>query len=713
MAEEGEEKLTVRSKRVFFNHLDSYTGKNIGKYLSTCAVGASFEDADEDEEEEEEARSVQTEVAPFKPKEGMFQIVGTLSKENSKKPDFCLETYSITTREELLDYLLECDVIVYNITEDFHQIDEATWAVSALHTNIGLFESPKMFILLSTVMTWARSKPLDPDDSEIPFTEDDYRRRKAHPNFKDHLAVEKIVIKLGKTNKSKFSTYVIAAGLQYGFDEGILHTFFKEAWHGETPALQVYGDGTNVLPLIHVNDLAGVVQNIADHKPRTHYLVAVDDSVQTLDEVVKCISSHLGTGRVEHVPKENVFLTNELTQMHIDQLLVNLRMEAVYLKENFNINWVAQAGLVDNIEAIVKEYKQSRGLLPIKICILGPPGVGKTTVSKLLSAQYKLHHVHIKDVISEAIARLEKLSKMEGTDDTEEEESTANYQDLLDTVKENMEQSGGRLDDDYVLKFMKEKLKSMPCQNQGFVLDGYPKTYEQAKELFNIDNTEEDEESRGKIPNYDKTICPDYIFSLDASDEFLKKRIINLPESVVVGTHYTQDRYLRSLALFRDLNTEDETVLNYFDELEIHPDHIDVAADDDPQYRTVTKHITETVGEPRNYGLTPEEMAKQEKKAAEEHLAEESRLKSERERKDAEEAAEKISRWEEWNKRVEEVKRQEQELLETQTTPLRNYLMKNVMPTLMDGLNECCKIRPDDPVDFLAEYLFMKNPQMD
>ena len=31
---------------------------------------------------------------------------------------------------------------------------------------------------------------------------------------------------------------------------------------------------------------------------------------------------------------------------------------------------------------------------------------------------------------------------------------------------------------------------------------------------------------------------------------------------------------MRRLADFRAVNTEDETVLNYFDELEIHPDHI-------------------------------------------------------------------------------------------------------------------------------------------
>ena len=31
--------------------------------------------------------------------------------------------------------------------------------------------------------------------------------------------------------------------------------------------------------------------------------------------------------------------------------------------------------------------------------------------------------------------------------------------------------------------------------------------------------------------------------------------------------------------------------------------------------------------------------------------------------------------------------------------------MTYVMPTLMQGLNECCKVRPDDPVDFLVRDL--------
>ncbi len=50
--------------------------------------------------------------------------------------------------------------------------------------------------------------------------------------------------------------------------------------------------------------------------------------------------------------------------------------------------------------------------------------------------------------------------------------------------------------------------------------------------------------------------------------------------------------------------------------------------------------------------------------------------------------------------------------METQSIPLRNYLMSHVMPTLTKGLIECAKSKPEDPIDFLAEYLFKNNPQV-
>ncbi|NXD10164.1 KAD7 kinase, partial [Nothocercus nigrocapillus] len=656
----------VRSQRVFLNHLDSYCGRSIGEYLSKCVVGASLEEVGEEEEEEENVSDaeVPNSKGGHKRKEGVYQVVGTLSKAEGNKPSFAVETYAVSSRDELLSYLLECDIILYNITEDAKQIEEAIWAASALRTEMQHFETLKIFILVSTIMTWAKSKPLDPEDSEIVFTDEDYRRRKSHPNFTDHINAEKLVLKLGKNNKQKFTTYVVASGLQYGAGEGILHYFFKMAWLSEAPAIPVFGNGNNFIPTIHVLDLAAILQNIADHKPKTHYIVAVDESMHTLKELIKCISKNLGPGKIEMIPRENAFLIKELTQSHLDMLFVNLRMEAIFLKDNFNIKWVAQTGLVENIEEIIKEYKEIRGLLPLKIYIHGPPGVGKSSIAENLCRHYKLHHIKIKDVISETIANLEKIVAPkeveaddigeEGEDDEDESENIEEARELLDEIKKSMEQNGNRkhqvikwdLEGQYVIKFTKDKLKTMPCRNQGYVLDGFPETYDQAKELFNYED--EEEEIKGKIYKCDKLITPEFVISLAAPDEFLKHRIINLPESVVAGTHYTQNKFLDSLHFFRECNTEDETVLNYFDELEIHPQIIDVVKLEDPENRLIIKEIIKEIGEPRNYGLTDEEKETLERKAAEERLAKEAKEAAEQERKEAEERAERKEKWVEW-----------------------------------------------------------------
>ncbi|XP_061172744.1 adenylate kinase 7-like [Saccostrea echinata] len=704
MASQDEEK--PKSKRIFVNHVDQYQGKNIAKFISRCVVGASLEEP----EEEDDARSTTSSIIAA-PKEGCYEVVGTVKDREAPKPDFMKEVIKFDNKDQLYEHLVECDIIVYDITEDPDQIDEAVWAVSEIHSDLEKMEKPKMFILISSVMTWAKSKPLDPDDPEIPFTEDDYRRRKPHPNFKEHISAEKTVIKLGKTNKAKLVTYVVASGLTYGAEENIFHYLFKSAWHN-APYLQCFGSGQNVVPTIHIKDLAAVIQNIADSRPKVRYLIAKDDTQTTLEEIVKAISEKLGKGKVKNITKEEALLSKDIEQSDFDQLLVNLRMDAVFVKENMRIMWVSEAGMVENIDQIIKEYKDSRKLQPLRICILGPPASGKTTVCQKLCEFYKLHHIKIKDVIDEAMEELQTLSRRADSEDQEDDDGKAqDAQELLNEIEQSKNQETGKIEDSHVIKFFRDKLHSKPCQNQGFILDGFPKTIEQANDLFATE--EEDDAEESAATKFDKTIMPDYVFCLEANDEFLRQRVMNLPESVVHGTHNDEDGLMKRLELYRSLNNDEETVLNYFDEKEFHPEKIDVTKDDSPMMRDTVEKIKKTIGEPRNYGPTPEELEEMRRQEEEARLRKEMEEKQEKERQEAEEAALRKQRQEEWTQRLNEVKREEFELLEAQSIPLRNYLMKHVMPTLTQGLIDCCKTRPDDPIDYIAEFLFQNNPQVD
>lgn len=67
---------------------------------------------------------------------------------------------------------------------------------------------------------------------------------------------------------------------------------------------------------------------------------------------------------------------------------------------------------------------------------------------------------------------------------------------------------------------------------------------------------------------------PEVVVSLEAPDEFLRARIMNLPEKVVAGSHNTEEGLTRRLTEYKAVNGEDDTVLNYYDELEIHPSRL-------------------------------------------------------------------------------------------------------------------------------------------
>jgi adenylate kinase len=123
----------------------------------------------------------------------------------------------------------------------------------------------------------------------------------------------------------------------------------------------------------------------------------------------------------------------------------------------------------------------------------------------------------------------------------------------------------------------------------------------------------------------------------------------------------------------------------------------------------LAQEATHFVGEAHNYGLTREEIAEIEMQEKEKQKQEQERLDQERRAREEKEAGERAARdklLQEDLDRIEEIKRQERQMLEIKSEPLRQYLMKNVIPPLTKGLIEVCQMQPDDPIDFLAEYLF-------
>ena len=68
------------------------------------------------------------------------------------------------------------------------------------------------------------------------------------------------------------------------------------------------------------------------------------------------------------------------------------------------------------------------------------------------------------------------------------------------------------------------------------------------------------------------SLCvPEFVLCLDASDGFLKDRVMNLPERLVQEHNYEQERFLRRLSRYRENNVGEETVVNCLDELDISP----------------------------------------------------------------------------------------------------------------------------------------------
>lgn len=124
----------------------------------------------------------------------------------------------------------------------------------------------------------------------------------------------------------------------------------------------------------------------------------------------------------------------------------------------------------------------------MNLILLGPPGAGKGTQAEKIVEKYSIPHISTGDIFRENIKKATALGKK---------------------AQEYMNK-GELVPDRLVIEIAEDRLKNDDCR-EGFLLDGFPRTVEQAVALDAFLSDE------GK--------CVDYVLDIDVEKEELMKRL--------------------------------------------------------------------------------------------------------------------------------------------------------------------------------------------
>lgn len=73
------------------------------------------------------------------------------------------------------------------------------------------------------------------------------------------------------------------------------------------------------------------------------------------------------------------------------------------------------------------------------------------------------------------------------------------------------------------------------------------------------------------ISNSSLVWATEFVLCLEATEAFLLDRVLNLPETCVQEHNYEPENFSRRLAAYKEKQSEDDMVLNYFYEHDIIP----------------------------------------------------------------------------------------------------------------------------------------------
>ena len=125
----------------------------------------------------------------------------------------------------------------------------------------------------------------------------------------------------------------------------------------------------------------------------------------------------------------------------------------------------------------------------MRIILFGPPGCGKGTQATFISEVLAIPHLSTGDMLRSAVSSGSEIG----------------------LKAKNIMESGGLVSDEIVLSIVKERIAKNDCEN-GFILDGFPRTVNQAEKLDLLLST-----------NYKL----DYVLRIKVDEEEIIKRLID------------------------------------------------------------------------------------------------------------------------------------------------------------------------------------------
>jgi len=197
--------------------------------------------------------------------------------------------------------------------------------------------------------------------------------------------------------------------------------------------------------------------------------------------------------------------------------------------------WHCEFGIPENIDKLREEFNIYRDLKSIKILVLGPPYSGKSTIAKKISEKYKLSHFTIDKICDWA-----KNEKTPLGDETREKckEIEENLEKAMDEYehRKNKKKTDPPFDpsqhrkftNDFLGKIIKNKLAQGEYVSKGYILENYPKNYEDCVNIYSDTpyTKEKTEEGGDVVYEIKKELLPDsIIFINNYTEESLKNKM--------------------------------------------------------------------------------------------------------------------------------------------------------------------------------------------